>query len=171
MLEIETVRYQCRSVRKGYFTLMRVLAASTRGKSHKSSFTIVYSHWRECSHHSHEYSRTLAVKTTCSLTCASKLAKKWTFDWNVIGNRLLFYLFCTVSIYCGWRHLKVIIFGSICSFFTYYLLTNLLIIIHIVDFRWKIQVMGSFVEHYEGKKNAICASAVISIGMWLKLHV
>jgi len=29
---------------KGYFTLTRVLAASTRGKSHKSSFTIVYSH-------------------------------------------------------------------------------------------------------------------------------
>jgi len=48
------------------------------------------SHWRECSHRSREYSRTLAVKTTCSLTHASKLAKKWTFDWNLIGNRLHF---------------------------------------------------------------------------------
>jgi len=29
---------------KGYFTLTQVLAASTRGKSQKSSFTVVYSH-------------------------------------------------------------------------------------------------------------------------------
>jgi len=52
---------------KGYFTLARVLAASTRGKSHQSSFTIVYLHWRECLHRS----RVLAVKTTCSLARAS----------------------------------------------------------------------------------------------------
>jgi len=65
-------------VSEGCFTLARVLAGSTHGKSQKSSFTIVCSHWREYSHHSREYSRTFAVKTTCL------------HEW--IGEKVNFYL-------------------------------------------------------------------------------
>ena len=54
--------------------MARVLAASTGGKSHKSSFTIVLSHWRECSRHSREYSRQCEI--------ALRAAFYWPLSWT-----------------------------------------------------------------------------------------
>ena len=126
----------------GCFTLARVLAASTRGRSHKSSFTIVCSHWHECLLHSREYSRTLAVKTTCSLACVSELAKKWTIIWNLITILLIL-----SHVYFWWCHCivsHVVIVHSAAS--TYYLLHNLLITVRIVNLRWKMSIIWPFVE-------------------------
>ena len=84
----------------GQFHIGTILAASTHGKK-KSSFTIVYSHWCESacitrvSNRGHSQWKRLAH--------ASEMAKKWTFNWNLIGNQLLFYLFCPTFVDFRWK--------------------------------------------------------------------